>query len=117
MTDQSFALGKAATCAAAAIHLSNAAVARIIGLGEPTISRIASGAGGIDPDSKEGQLALLLVRLARSIDSLVGSDEQKREAWLHNHNDALNGTPAALIETAQGLSQTLAYLEGMRAVT
>lgn len=113
--DKSLVLGKATTRAANELSLSNAALARVIGLSEPTISRVASGARGIDPESKEGQLALLLVRLFRSLDPLVGSDGQKRVAWLRSHNKALNGIPTTLIETPQGLVTTLAYLDGMRA--
>lgn len=113
--DKAMVLGKATIRAAQELHLSNAALARVIGLSEPSISRIASGARGIAPESKEGQLALLVVRLFRSLDPLVGSDAQKRHDWLRSHNKALNGTPAALIETPTGLVNALAYLDGMRA--
>ncbi|MGB4345727.1 MAG: antitoxin Xre/MbcA/ParS toxin-binding domain-containing protein [Burkholderiaceae bacterium] len=113
--DKSFVLGKATIRAAHEMHLSNAALARVIGLSEPTISRIASGVRGIDPASKEGQLALLLVRIFRALDPLVGSDAQKRHDWLRSQNKALNGTPTALIETPHGLVTTLSYLDGMRA--
>jgi hypothetical protein len=50
----------------------------VIGLSEPTISRIAKEGRGIDPESKAGQLALLVIRLFRSLDPLVGADQQKR---------------------------------------
>ena len=113
--DKAIVLGKATIRAAHEMRLSNAALARVIGLSEPTISRIAGGARGIAPESKEGQLALLVVRLFRSLDPLVGSDAQKRHDWLRSHNKALNGTPAALIETPTGLVNALAYLDGMRA--
>ena len=112
--DKAMVLGKATIRAAQELQLSHAALARVIGLSEPTISRIAGGRG-IDPQSKEGQLALLVVRLFRSLDPLVGSDAQKRHDWLRSHNKALNGTPAALIETPTGLVNALAYLDGMRA--
>lgn len=113
--DKEMVLGKATMRAAQELDLSNAAVARVIGLSEPTISRVAGGSRGINPESKEGQLALLLVRLYRSLDPLVGSDSQKRRAWLRSPNKALNGTPIALIESPAGLVTTLAYLDGMRA--
>ena len=113
--DKAMVLGKATIRAAQELHLSSAALARVIGLSEPTISRIAGGARGIAPESKEGQLALLVVRLFRSLDPLVGSDAQKRHDWLRSHNKALNGTPAALIENPTGLVNALAYLDGMRA--
>jgi transcriptional regulator with XRE-family HTH domain len=94
-------LAKATICAAQELALSKAAMARVTGFSEPTISRIANGGRGIDPASKEGQLALLLVRLFRSLDPLVGGDAQKRQDWLRSHNKALNGIPATLIETGR----------------
>lgn len=113
--DKEMVLGKATMRAAQELDLSNAAVARVIGLSEPTMSRVANGSRGINPESKEGQLALLLVRLYRSLDPLVGSDSQKRLAWLRSPNKGLNGTPISLIESPSGLVTTLAYLDGMRA--
>lgn len=113
--DKSSVLGKATMRAARELALSNAALARVIGFSEPTISRISDGQRGIDPNSKEGQMSLLVIRLFRSLDPLVGSDPQKRRDWLCSHNKALNGKPATLIESPQGLVMTLAYLDGMRA--
>jgi len=115
VTDKSMVLGKATIRAARELALSNAALARVIGFSEPTISRISDGHRGIDPRSKEGQLSLLVVRLFRSLDPLVGSDQHKRREWLGSHNKALNGKPSSLIESPQGLVMTLAYLDGMRA--
>lgn len=108
-------LGKATVNAAKELDLSNAALARVIGFSEPTIGRIVGGIRGIDPLSKEGQLALLLIRVFRSLDPLVGSDARKRSDWLTSYNQSLNGHPNALIETPHGLVTTLAYLDGMRA--
>ena len=65
--------------------------------------------------SKEGELSLLLVRLYRSLDALVGTDDQKRKAWMSGQNIALGGIPIKLIERAEGLVATLCYLDGMRA--
>jgi len=113
-TDPALVLGKATIRAAQALFMSNAALSRVIGFSEPTIGRIAAGRG-IDPKSKEGQLALLLVRVFLSLDPLVGADSQKRQDWLRNHNQALNGVPLNLMETPQGLVHTLSYLDGMRA--
>ena len=113
--DKAMVLGKATIRAAQELHLSNAALARVIGLSEPTISRIAGGARGIAPESKEGQLALLVVRLFRSLDPLVGSDTQLRKEWMHSLNKALGGVPAQLVLKPDGLTRTLSYLDGMRA--
>src|SRR5947208_14645420 len=108
-------LTKALLRAAQLLELSSAVLARILGVSEASISRLASGARTIDPASKEGELALLLVRLYRSLDALVGTDAAQRKAWLHSHNRALNARPADLLERADGLVAVLAYLDAMRA--
>ena len=113
--DPSMVLGKAAGRAAAALGLNGRALAQIVGFSEPTVSRIVHGDRGIDPASKEGQLSLMLIRVFRSLDALVGGDDGKRLTWMTTHNTALNGVPESLILSAEGLGRTLAYLDGMRA--
>jgi len=113
--DPGYVLAKAVGRTADLLGLSGAAVARIVGLSEPTVSRILKSEHTIDPRSKEGELALLLVRVYRSLDPLVGTDDQKRIAWMRGHNKALGGVPGKLIERADGLVATLNYLDGMRA--
>ncbi len=113
--DPATVLGKATARASSALGLTGKALAQVLGFSEPTISRILNGDRGIDPDSKEGELSLLLVRVFRSLDALVGGDDVKRRLWISTQNKALNGVPAELIRTAEGLVRTLAYLDGMRA--
>jgi len=114
-SDPAAVLATATQRAAALLGISGAALARIIGVSEATVSRIGRGERGLPPASKEGELALLLVRLYRSLDALVGNDEARRLAWMRSHNDALNGVPAALVLSAQGLVAAVAYLDAMRA--
>ena len=108
-------LTKAVLRAAELLELSSSVLARILGVSEASISRLTTGSRTIDPQSKEGELALLLVRVYRSLDALVGTDAAQRKAWLHGHNRALNGTPAELIQSAAGLVNVVAYLDAMRA--
>jgi Protein of unknown function (DUF2384) len=108
-------LTKALLRAADLLELSSASVARILGVSEASVSRLASGARAVDPNSKEGELALLLVRVYRSLDALVGTDAAQRKAWLHGANRALNGKPADLIQRADGLVSVVNYLDAMRA--
>jgi len=108
-------LTKATARASVLLGLSGAALARIIGVSEPTVSRILKGERPLDPESKEGELSLLLVRVYRSLDALVGTDDQKRKDWMQSKNKALGGVPAQLIERADGLVATLNYLDGLRA--
>ena len=97
------------------LGLSRAALGRLLGISEAGVSRLASGARLIDPNNKEGELALLLVRLYRSLDALVGNDAEQRLRWLSSFNRGLNGKPVELIERAEGLAGVVAYLDGMRA--
>ena len=113
--DTGAVLAKATTRAATLLGLSGAALARVIGVSEPTVSRVLNGERPLNPDSKEGELAALLVRVFRSLDALVGNDDQQRMAWMKSHNQALAGVPIRLIEKAEGLVATLNYLDGMRA--
>jgi plasmid maintenance system antidote protein VapI len=113
--DPALLLGKATSRTASLLGLNGAALARTIGLSEPTVSRILHGQRGVEPASKEGELAALLVRVYRSLDALVGNDDGKRAAWMNSHNAGLGGVPKELIQTVQGLVGTLSYLDGMRA--
>ncbi len=113
--DQALVLAKATTRAGSLLGLSGASLARVIGVSEPTVSRLTSGQRGLSPRSKEGQLSLLLVRVYRSLDALVGTDGESRLAWMRSHNKALGGKPVELIENPEGLVATLTYLDGMRA--
>lgn len=108
-------LAKATVRASQLLGLSGAALARTVGLSEPTVSRILKGAKAIDPASKEGELALLLVRVYRSLDALVGTDDGKRQLWMNSHHKVLGGKPIQLVQKAEGLVATLHYLDGMRA--
>jgi hypothetical protein len=108
-------LTKAVLRAAELLELRSASLARILGVSEASVSRLASGARTIDPRSKEGELALLLVRVYRSLDALVGTDAAQRKAWLHGANRALNGRPADLLQRAEGLVSVVNYLDAMRA--
>lgn len=113
--DPGLVLAKATTRAAALLGLTGAALSRVIGVSEPTVSRVLRGQRLLVPTSKEGELAALLVRTYRSLDALVGSDDGKRIAWMTSHHRALGGVPRELIQTAEGLVATLNYLDGMRA--
>lgn len=115
--DPGAVLAKATARATQSLGLSGAALARTIGLSEPTVSRLLHGDRPLSPTSKEGELALLLVRVFRSLDALVGTDDRKRLTWMSTHNKALGGIPMQLVQSAAGLVATLNYLDGMRAPT
>jgi transcriptional regulator with XRE-family HTH domain len=108
-------LAKAALAAAARLGLRGRELADIIGTSEASISRLRSGrTARLDPERKEGELALLFLRLYRSLDALVGGDDAKARQWLHAQNHHLAGIPAERIRTVEGLVDVVQYLDAMR---
>lgn len=113
--DGSVVLGKAVTRAAERLGVSRTALAKILGLSAPTMSRFYSGQYKLDQRRKEWELALLFVRVFRSLDSIVG-DEQTARSWLLSENRALGGCPADLLIQTEGLVRVVHYLDSSRAV-
>lgn len=100
--------------AADLLGLSRKDTARIIGVSAATMSRLAAGERPLLPDSKPGECALLLIRIFRSLDALLGGKEQDVRAWFHAANTHLGGVPAARVQTVAGLVHVAEYLDAMR---
>ncbi len=106
-------LAKATMSAAARLGLRNRHLAAVIGTSEASVSRLSSGRG-LDAASKEGELALLFLRLYRSLDALVGGDDTRARKWLQAENVHLRAVPAERIRTVEGLVDVVQYLDAMR---
>lgn len=104
-------LAKALLRAQDRLGLRAEAVAQIIGCSEARMAKIADGKAGIDPISEEGELALSLISMLRALDTLVGGDDGLRRCWMTTHNSALDGIPAEVLETKDGLVRVLDYLD------
>lgn len=102
--------------AAARLELSNRRVAAALGVSEATVSRMGAGGYQLDPGSKPYELAVLLLRLFRSLDAMAGGDVAVARAWLRNSNTALGAPPIALIESVTGLVNVVGYLDARRAL-
>jgi hypothetical protein len=108
-------LSQATVRAARFLAVAQADLAAIIGVSAATLSRLANGQRLLQPGSKPWQLAALFVRLFRSLDAIVGSDDTAARAWLRSENQALGGVPLALIREPAGLVRTVDYLDAARA--
>jgi hypothetical protein len=106
-------LGRAVMEAAARLDLRGRALADVLGTSEASISRVRAGRS-VDPSSKQGELALLFLRLFRSLDALMGGNEAQSRAWLHAENAHLGGVPAERIRQVEGLVDVVQYLDAMR---
>ena len=111
--DAGAVLSRAVLAAAERLGLRNRALAAVLGTSEASVSRLQHGRA-LDPETKEGELALLFLRLYRSLDALVGGEDDKARSWLHAENHHLRGVPAARIRTVEGLVDVVQYLDAMR---
>jgi uncharacterized protein (DUF2384 family) len=109
-------VSKAVLRAADKLNVRASALAQILGVSEATVSRMKSGDYSLKAGSKEFELAVLFVRLFRSLDAVVGGDEAVARSWLVNPNLALGDKPADKIRTVAGLFDVIAYLDARRAI-
>ena len=107
-------LAKATLRAADLLGLTQAELAPILGVSRATVSRMAAGDYLLQPEQKTWELAALFVRLFRSLDALVGSNEAQARAWLNSENIALGAVPRALLPRAEGLVRAVQYLDAAR---
>jgi uncharacterized protein (DUF2384 family) len=107
-------LTKAVVRAAGLLELPQGAIALILGVSRATASRLFAGSYRLTPERrKEWELALLFVRLFRSLDAVVGHGPPAR-TWLDGPNTALGARPIDLIVTAEGLVRVVQYLDAVR---
>jgi hypothetical protein len=108
-------VAKAALRAAEQFSISGRVLGEVLGLSEASISRMKAGEFPLDRDPKAFEIALLFVRLYRSLDAIVGGDKASASAWLRNYNTALDGAPLDLVRTIPGLIHVIEYLDARRA--
>ena len=83
-------------------------------MSEATASRLFAGRYLLSADrAKEWELALLFVRLFRSLDALWGHEETAR-TWLASDNLALAARPVDLVPSVEGLVRVVDYLDAAR---
>ena len=96
-------------------NLTNEGLGEILGLSGSTVSRLRNGSWHFQPETKSFELAQYLMRLFRSLDSLMGSDDLAARSWLESENQELGGKPIELIRTIRGLSDVADYVDDYRA--
>ncbi len=108
-------VAKAVLRAAEQLSVPGRVLGEVLGLSEASISRMRTGDFPLDRDPKAFEIALLFVRLYRSLDAIVGGDKASASAWLRNHNTALDAAPLDLVRTIPGLMHVIEYLDARRA--
>jgi transcriptional regulator with XRE-family HTH domain len=100
--------------ASALLDITQSSLAHILGLSPSTVSRMANGSYTLDDQKKEWELGALFVRLFRSLDALIGSNDSAARAWLNGENRGLTGRPVELIRSTEGLVRVVQYLDAAR---
>jgi hypothetical protein len=107
--DESATLTKALLNAGKSLGLTQEALGQVVGR-----DRTAFHRAGIDPQSKAGELSLLVIRLYRSLYVLVGGKAAAMRHWMQTPNHHTGGVPAEQVKTVPGLMRLVEYLDAMR---
>lgn len=102
-------LGTAVLRAAERMGLSRSELARVVGRDRSSISR-----AGVDPDSKAGELARILIRCYRALAVMVDDNPAQIREWLSTANHHTGGIPAQQLQSVDGLVAVSEYLDAIR---
>lgn len=106
-------VGSSAAQAAESLGLKREQFANSIGVSVPTVARLKKGAP--IPNHKPYELALQLIRLYRGLYAIVGGDAHSMTHWMQSENKHFDDQkPCELIQSAEGLTRVLWYLDAMR---
>lgn len=107
--DPSKVLGTAALRAAERMGLSRSELGEVLGRDRSSISR-----SGVDPASKSGELAKLLIRCYRALAVMVDDDTAQIQEWLASPNLHTGGIPREQLQSVAGLVTVSEYLDAIR---
>ena len=106
--DPSRVLSHATLEAGKFLGLTQADLSAVIGRHRTNIAK------GLNPESKEGELAMMLIRCYRSLYALLDGNAEHIKHWMRTENHGTGGVPAEQIRSIQGLYRVQVYLDAMR---
>lgn len=101
-------LAKALLNAGKSLGLTQDEIGVVVGRDRSAFSR------GVEPESKSGELGLMLIRCYRSLYAMVGGDEETMKHWMQTSNKYFKAIPATEIKTISGLVAVVDYLDAIR---
>lgn len=111
--DPAVVLSKAVLNAARQLTLRQEELGRVMGVHRTAITRLKQNLD-LQPQSKQGELALLLIRVARALYALAGGNDAWIRHFMRSPNSLTGGVPAEQIQTIQGLVRVLTCLDAIR---
>ncbi|BBB27559.1 MbcA/ParS/Xre antitoxin family protein [Amphritea japonica] len=111
--DAAAVLCKAMFNASEQLTLNQQELGRVVGINRTGVSRLKQS-GLLDPASKRGELALLLIRAARALFALSGGNHDWIKHFMRSNNKLTGGIPAEQMQSVQGLMRVVTYLDAIR---
>lgn len=111
--DRKVVLATAVLNVADQLDLKQAQLGAVLGMQRTAISRMKSKPE-LDPESKQGELAVMLIRIYRALFSLMGGDLEWMRHFMKSHNKVTGGIPQEQIQTVVGLMSVLQFVDAMR---
>lgn len=106
--DDRMVLAKAAARAGKALGFTQDETADVLGYERSIFTR------GIEPTDKKAELAMLLIRVYRSLYVLVGKEGEPMRHWMRTENYHTGGVPAEQVKSIYGLTEVVSYLDAIR---
>ena len=69
---------------------------------------------GIKANSKNGELALVMIRCYRALYALMGGNTEVMKQWFNTHNKHTGGIPVEQVQKLEGLMAVSRYLDAIR---
>lgn len=110
-------LSKAVVNTAIKLEFTKNKLSKVLGVSPATVTHLFAHSYELSPLRKEWDFGVLLVRLYRSLDALVGGSREDALEWMNSKNKGLAGQkPADLIDKTEGLVSVVHYLDTCRGI-
>ncbi len=86
----------------------------VLSISPSSYRRVKTGERLIDIKSDEGNRALYLVRIFKSLSAMAGGSREEARNFLESENSHLAGTPGEMIRTIEGLIDVCGYLDRLQ---
>ncbi|MEN8274734.1 helix-turn-helix domain-containing protein [Acinetobacter seifertii] len=110
--DPKVVLAKAFLNTAVQLGLKQTQLAAVIGVHRSTIGRLKTNPE-LDPATKQGELALLLVRVYHAVYVLSGGDLEWIHYFMNSYNKVTKGIPIEQIQSISGLVTVLNFVDAL----
>lgn len=113
--DPDLVLRKAFLSASKQLHLTQSEMAAVLGKSRQWVNNLAHDeTQALPAQSKHGELALMLIRLARALYALNDGDQSWTRHFMRTHNTVTCGIPAVQIQSIAGMIAVVQFVDAIR---